>query len=111
MAHPLRNDTVYLIVTVLKTKNTYRLVKFQPTSLKPNEFCLPFRVTIDEKEWFNRIAETMNLGKISPPEVKKMEDIGVIISKPTSEIVMDRLAGRPEEFYAKRVSGKVPRSD
>ena len=62
-----RTDWVYLVVTVLKTKNTYRLRKFKP-KLAPNEFCYAFKVSIDKNEWFNRLEE-VELEKVSPPEI------------------------------------------
>lgn len=87
-----RTDWVYLVVTVLKTKNTYRLRKFSPT-LAPNEFCFAFKVTIDKNEWFKRIQE-LELEKVSPPEIPKPMSMELIISKPTAARILDRLAGR-----------------
>jgi len=80
-------------VTVLKTKNTYRLRKFKP-KLGLNEFCYSFRVTIDKEEWFNRIEE-VELEKVSPPELPKPR-LRLIIPKATATLVLDRLAGREE---------------
>ena len=88
-----RWDWVYLVVTVLKTKNTYRLRSKKP-NLAPNEFCYAFKITIDKDEWLKRIQE-MELEKVSPPEIAKAtKSIQLIISKSTATKVIDRLAGR-----------------
>ena len=95
-----RTDWVYLVVTVLKTKNTYRLRRFKP-KLASNEFCYNFRVTIDKKEWFNRIEE-IELEKVSPPEVPRPKEMRLIIQKATATIVLDRLAGRESSEEVER---------
>lgn len=95
-----RTDYVYLVVTVLKTKNTYRLRKFKP-KLASNEFCYNFKVIIDKKEWFNRIQE-IELEKVSPPEIPKPKNMSLIISKATATRVLDRLAGRESNGEIKK---------
>lgn len=88
-----RTDIMYLVITILKTKNNYRLRMKKPTPLAPNEFCYAFKVTINKKEWFDRIAE-IDLGRASPPEPPKVDSIQLIMPKATATIVLDRLAGR-----------------
>ena len=90
----IREDWVYLVVTVLKTKNTYRLRKFKP-KLASNEFCYAFKVSIDKNEWFNRLEE-VELEKVSPPEIPQPKNMSLTIKKSTSTIVLDRLAGRED---------------
>jgi hypothetical protein len=92
-----RVDTIFIVVTVLKSRNDYRLRKFKPKTLAPNEFCYAFRITIDKKAWFNRVAE-IDLGKPRPPEFPKARDIRLIIAKATAQQALDRLAGRDEEI-------------
>jgi len=87
-----RSDKVYLVVTVLKTKNSYRLFKSRPR-LNPNEFCYAFKVTIDMKEWFGRIEE-VDLGKVTPPNLPKPEGLELIVEKDIGLRVVDRLLGR-----------------
>lgn len=91
-----RIDHVYLIVTVKKTKNIYRLRMTKPR-MAPNEFCYKFKVTIDKREWFDRITE-LQLEKVSPPELPKPGDLSIIIPKATATLVLDRLAGRNEDL-------------
>ena len=91
MAYPLRTDWIYLIVKVLKTKNTYRLRKFRPDILEPNEICYAFKFNLDPKEWLERIQETEIT--ISPPSLQNPEG-EVSIEKSTSQKVVDRMAGR-----------------
>lgn len=94
-----RMDWVYLVVTVKKTKNTYRLRLTKPI-LAVNEFAYSFKVTIDKKEWLQRITE-LELEKVSPPEVPKPENLIAIIPKTIATQALDRLAGRegaPETY-------------
>lgn len=90
-----RFEWVYLIVTILKTKNSYRLRKSQPKSLAPNEFCYSFSIIIDTDEWLKRIKE-ITLEKVSPPELPKPGNLSLSISRATSTLVMDRLLGKDE---------------
>lgn len=87
-----RTEWVYLIVTILKTKNSYLLRKRKPKSLAPNEICYAFQVTIDKEEWFGRINE-YELPKARPPEAK-IHMVTQVISKPTAQLVMDRITGK-----------------
>ena len=88
----IRNQWVYLVVTILRTKNSYRLKMFEP-KLKTNEFCYRIKVSVDEQEWFKRIEE-LDVGKISPPELSKLDNMQVIMAPATSAVVLNRLAGR-----------------
>jgi len=90
----IRTDWVYLVVTVLKTKNSFRLMKTKP-KLAPNEFCYAFKVSIDKNEWFNRLEE-VELEKVLPPELPKPKNMSLTIKKATSTLVLDRLAGRED---------------
>lgn len=97
----MRQDWVYLVVTVLKIKNSFRLKKFKPKRLAPNEFCYSFLIEIDEDEWLNRIEE-IQLEPIHPPEMTRPE-ISLMISKETSEIVLDKLAGDDVPPFVEKV--------
>lgn len=96
-----RYETVYLIVTILKTKNTFKLRKFLPKSLAANEVALKFKLELDTNEWFKRVKE-VQLGKISPPEILQARDMSIIIRKSTPNLVMDRLVGRDDNQYEER---------
>lgn len=89
-APKMRTDWVYLVVTVLKTKNTYRLRKFKPV-LKPNEFCYAFKCEIDINEWLNRVQE-IHLPKVIPPEIRQ-QSVKLMIAQSTPDQVMARLTG------------------
>lgn len=86
-----RVDWIFLIVKVLKTKNSYRLKKLRPDRLEPNEICYAFRFKLNLKEWLERIEETEIT--ISPPSLQNPEG-EVTIEKATSQKVIDRMAGR-----------------
>lgn len=86
----LRRDTLYLVVTVLKTKNTYEIKMRKPT-LGANQFAYKLNFNTETDQWFDRILDTKPL-TTNPPEVAGMpviEDLD--FGKTTSEKVMDRL--------------------
>lgn len=89
-APKMRTDWVFLVVSVLKTKNTYRLRKFRPV-LKPNEFCYAFKCEIDINEWLNRVQE-VDLPRVTPPEIRQ-QPVQLMIAQSTPDQVMARLTG------------------
>lgn len=87
-----RRDQVFIVVTILKTKNTYEL-KMKKPALGPNQFAYRVEINVDPSEWFNRIAD-VSMPKVSPPEAYKIDVVGADIGKSNAENVMDRLTGR-----------------
>jgi len=89
-----RIEYIYLVVTVLKTKFSYRIRKItRELKLAPNEFALKIKVSINKDDWFKRIME-VDVGKIVPPSLPKPEVLEIIVEKDTPQKVIDRLAGR-----------------
>lgn len=86
-----RTDYVWLIVTVLKTKNTYRLRRHAST-LAQNEFAYRFRIRLDKKDWFQRVEE-VDLIPVKPPNLPKAEPIELLVEKDTPLKVLDRMKG------------------
>jgi hypothetical protein len=81
-----RKDTLFIVVTIMKTKNKYELRMRKPTDLAPNQVAVQVGFTLKKDQWFNRILQagpyqldaglplhfaidTMELGKTVPEKV------------------------------------------
>jgi len=87
-----RKDEVWIVVTILKTKNTYNLRMKKP-ALAPNQFAYRVEINVDPKEWFNRIADVI-MPRVSPPEAYRIDVAGIDVGKSNAEQVMERLKGK-----------------
>lgn len=97
----LRKEWVYLVVTINKRSNSYRLVKKQPNSLAANEICYGFQVTIDEEEWFEQI-KMIEMPPISRPQ----GNLGLVkqfVGTPEASRVMNRLKGEDIQTYTEQL--------
>lgn len=88
----IRADTVYLVITVLKTKNSYELKIRKPT-LAPNQVAYKIHLNLNTEEWFDRITDT------SPITIKPPKTTALLFSSPefgqtTGQKVMNRLTGK-----------------
>ena len=90
-----REDEVFLVVTVLKTKNNYVLRMKEPGNLAPNQVCHRIKFTMDKRDWFNRISDVSpDLTKLKPPGAPKIYMEETVYGKTTGEKVMDRMQNR-----------------
>ena len=90
----MRWDDIYVVVRVGKKSNSYRLCKRKP-KLEQNEFAYKLKITLDLKDWFDRIQE-MEMAQPHPPNIPKPETIELLIEKDTPTKVMDRLRGEED---------------
>lgn len=88
-----RIDHVYLIATIGKKRNSYRLLMRVPKTLAANEVCYNFQVDVETDDWFKRIQE-ISLGVVKPPNFPGMTLTKITIEKDTPFKVIDRLTGR-----------------
>ncbi len=97
------NNTVYLIVTVGVKGLKYRVTSRKPASLKQNEFAYKFVIQIDLNAWNSRIREVI-LTPPKPPEIPKDFPMAILIAKPVSGLVMDRLQGKQSALVEEDLS-------
>jgi len=83
---------VYLIVTIGRKNNSYRICKFKPKHLKLNEFAWYFKISIDKDEWLDRIKEA-DLGKAEPPNFPECVLESELVEKTEEHEVFERITG------------------
>ena len=86
-----RVDYIYLIVTVLKTKNKYRL-RHHVYSLQPNEFAYRFNIFLNLQDWFKRIKE-VELPQPQPINLPEPAVLECVVEPDTGTKVLRRLKG------------------
>ena len=88
----MRIDRVYLVVTVNKRTNAFRLMKRMP-KLKQNEFAYFISVELDIEKWLNRVYE-VNLPKVLPPRPPHPKILEAMVELDTVTKVIDKLTER-----------------
>lgn len=88
----VRSDWIYVIVTVGRRKNSYRIRVRPPDRLKQNEFAYKMHIEVDEDDWMDRVKE-VEIPIVQPPNLPK-PDISIIVEKETPLKVLDRLGGK-----------------
>jgi len=89
----MRNDTVFLIVTVGIKKNSYALKKYiynyREPILKENQYAYRFRIKTNESDWKDRIIDT-TLAEVKLPE-HLLGEVETLLGKDIPTKMMDRL--------------------
>lgn len=90
-----RVDSVWVVVTVLKTKNNYSLRKTEPKkgSLGTSQYAFKMTFELDLSEWFNRVVDLEFNYRLTPPEASKfkMTFVDGKFGPTISETVLDRM--------------------
>ena len=91
----MREDIVYLVVTVGARANSYTLKKqaygWKEPKLAQNQYAYKIHIKTDEKEWQERIAD-VTMAPVSPPEHLRLLQVKTTIGKDTPTRVMERLS-------------------
>ena len=82
------SDTVFIVVTVQKRQNSYRLCKRKP-KLNQNEFAYQLDIKLDKGEWFDRIAE-VEVPIMHPPQLPQL-GLAVHVEQDTPSQVLERM--------------------
>ena len=94
----MRDDTIFIIVTIGARINSYTLKKlafgWREPKLKPNQYAYRFHIKTEEKDWKQRIADiSLNIPQVRPPELKDASlDVKVVVGKDIPTLVMERLS-------------------
>lgn len=88
----IEHDEVWVIATVGRARNSYKLLKFEPKNLAPNQFAYKLKIPFDREEWKSRITE-VELAVVKPPRLPKPE-ITEKVEKDTPQKILDTLAGK-----------------
>ena len=83
-------DTIYIVVTVGRRKNSYDLRVRQPKSLAQNQFAYKLRIPVDKNDWYDRVKEVF-MGQCVPPRLPVPDDSEVLVEKDTPQKVLDRM--------------------
>ncbi len=89
----MREDIVFVIVTVGVKKNSYALKKYvywRAPKLAQNEFCYKLTIKTDEEIWKNRTAE-VKLAQVKPPNVEDYLTTEGFAEPDTETQVLERL--------------------
>ena len=91
----MREDVIFVIVTVGVRSNTYALRKlaygWKETKLKQNQYAYKLTIRTDAEEWKERIEE-VKLDQVHPPEKTSLISKGFIVDKDTPTKVLDRMS-------------------
>lgn len=91
----MREDIVYLVVTVGARANSYALKKqaygWREPKLAQNQYAYKLHIKTNEKEWSERITDTI-MAQVSPPEHLHLRFDETVVGKDTSTRVMERLS-------------------
>lgn len=88
-----RTNWIYIIVTVGRIRNSYKLCKREPKSLAGNQFAYYLRIETDEDDWIGRI-QRVELARVAPRALPVLSEIKTLVGKTEDEKVIDRLRGR-----------------
>lgn len=89
----MRNDTIYLIVTVGKKGNSYTLRMRKPRSLSGNQYAYIFKIETDPDIWLQRFAGTLSLKPPPVPELLKIKSQDTVITPTDAERVFNTMKG------------------
>ena len=91
----MREDIVYLVVTVGVRQNSYTLKKqaygWREPKLTQNQYAYKIHIKTDEAKWKERIAE-VELDQVKPPNFADYISSESLVEQDTQTKVMERLA-------------------
>jgi hypothetical protein len=90
----IEKDHIYIVCTVRKRVNSYRLLTRPPKTLEINEICFHLTVPFDRSQWFNRTIDISYDQPIKPPIFQKPNSEEVIQPQHPANQVLDRMTGR-----------------
>lgn len=90
----IRRNEYYIVVTVLKTKNSFELRMRKPKNLAPNQVAIRHSFEIETDDWLNRLLDGQVLkGKPPRPYLANGTPGAIEYGETTSEKVIKRMTG------------------
>lgn len=90
----MRDDVIFLVVTVGARANSYTLKKkaynWREPKLKQNQYAYRIHIKTNEEDWKDRIAD-VSPSQVKPPELAVISK-ETIVGKDTPTRVMERLS-------------------
>ena len=88
----IQYDSIWVVATVGRARNSYKLLKFEPKNLAPNQFAYRLKIPFDRKAWLTRITE-VELTEVKPPKLPQPEIAEALVEKDTPQKVLESLKG------------------
>ncbi len=90
----MRRDTLFVVVTVGRKKNSYSL-RMKLPKLTQNQFAYRLHISTDEEEWKKRVQD-VELDKVKPANLSDFFKAQGFTDDDSETKVMKRLGGLPK---------------